>query len=194
MGPAGPAHGDAGEGFGDEEAIPGVDDPGALGFEMECADGRAGELGELDGARLGAIDGSARTVGGEDGGRAALDDLLEAEEAVAAAGGAGAARGMETEELEGAGDELAVEALADDDGGVGAAEVEGAGEHALMPEAEYLGGCAIAFGEGNRAVFGEDFKAPGAADGRQQRPDEAGHEGEDETLAKSERRTRLVGH
>src|SRR5579859_6030936 len=71
---------DAGEWFGNEEAIPGTHHPCALRLQMEDADGRGGELGELDGAHLGLVDGAAGAVGGEDGGAATLDYALEPEQ------------------------------------------------------------------------------------------------------------------
>ena len=81
MGPACPTDDDAREGAGHEEAVPGVHDPGVFGLEMKCADGCAGELRQLDGAHLGAVDGTARAVGGEDGGAvAAVDEGLEPEQ------------------------------------------------------------------------------------------------------------------
>jgi hypothetical protein len=96
----------------------------------------------------------------------------------AAAARARAADGAVAEELQGAGDEFAVEALADEDGGVGAAEVEGAGEDALVPEAvDFAAGGEAVEGWGY-AFFGEDFKAPSAAYGHQERPDEARDDGE----------------
>ena len=70
--------------------------------------------------------------------RAGLDHVLEAQQSLARAAGAGAAHGVEAEELEDAGDQLAVKALADENDGAGAAEVDRAGQHALMPEAEDL--------------------------------------------------------
>ena len=98
--------------------------------------------GEPDGTHLGLVDGAARAVGGEDGGMAGFDCLLEAEQAFASAARAGAAHGSVAEEIEGAGDEFAVEALADDDGCAGATEVKGAGQNALVPEAVDLGSCS----------------------------------------------------
>jgi hypothetical protein len=80
--------------------------------------------------------------------------------------------------LQGAGDQFAVEALANEDGGVGAAVVEGAGEHALVPEAVDFARRGEAVEGGSDAFFCQDFKAPGAADGHQQRPDQAGDDGE----------------
>jgi len=80
------------------------------------------------------IDGAERAVGSEDGGAAGLDDARQAEQPLARAARAGAAHGIEAEQFEDAGDEFAVEALTDEDYGVGAAEVDRAGQHALMPE------------------------------------------------------------
>ena len=186
VGPSRPTDHDARERLGHQEAIPGTHGPGALGLQMKGADGRAGHLRELDGAHLGAIDGTARAVGGEDGGMAALDHLLESQQAFARAAGAGAAHGVKAEELEDARDQFAVEALADEDGGVGAAEVEGAGKHALVPEAEDLRARAFAEGKRRDALLGDDFKAPGAAHEPEQRPNQARNHGQHEALAEGE--------
>lgn len=194
VGPLAPAYGDAGEGLGDLEAVPGASGPGVLGFEVEAADGGLADLGELDGAGLGLVDGAARAVGGEDGGGSLFEDVAESDQAFAASAGAGAADGAVAEALEGASDELAVKGLADEDGGVGAAEVEGAGEDALMPEAVDFTRRGEAVEGWGDAVFGEDFKTPGAAEGLEENPDEAGDDGEGEALGDGEGPLARLGH
>ncbi len=67
------------------------------GFKVKGADGRAGHLRQLDRTHLGAVDGSARTVGGKDGRLAAFDHLRKAQQLLARAAAAGAAHGMEAE-------------------------------------------------------------------------------------------------
>src|ERR1700677_842259 len=111
---------------------------------MKSADARAGEGGEADGAGLGSVDRAARTVSREDGGMAGFDDRLEAEEGLLSSARAGTAHGLVTEELESARDQFAVEALADDDRGAGAAEIKRTGQDALVPEAKNLGACSSA--------------------------------------------------
>ena len=150
--------------------------------------------GELDGAQLGAKDRAARTVGGEDRGAAGFNDLLEAKQRLLAAARAGAAHGSVSEELKSARDELAVEALADDDGRAGAAEVKRAGQNTLMPEAEDLGGCSGAAGKRRCAFFGDGFKAPSAANEREQRPDETRNNGQQDALAEGKLLAGCVGH
>ena len=89
---------------------------------------------------------------------------------------------METEELEGAGDKFAVEALADEDGGSRLAKVIGAGEYALVPEAVDFsaGGEAV---EGRRdARFRYDFKAPRAAYDHEQGPGDSWDDGQGQAL------------
>src|ERR1700758_2784164 len=61
--PLRPADADAGERLGYQKAVPGFHDPGTLGLEMKGADGRAGELRQLDGTHLGLINGAERAVG-----------------------------------------------------------------------------------------------------------------------------------
>src|ERR1700722_19557288 len=73
-----PAHDDPRERLGDEKAIPGIDDPRSLGLQMKSADGRTRNLRQLDGAHLGFVDGTARSVGSKDGWDVALEHTLEA--------------------------------------------------------------------------------------------------------------------
>lgn len=153
---------------------------------MKCADARAGDSGQLDGAKFRAINRAARAVSGEDSRVAGFDDLLEAKQAFARAARAGAADGFVSEELKRAGDKLAVEALADDDGCACSAEVESAGKDTLVPEAEDFGGGSGAEGKRCCSLFGDGFKAPGAADDRKHRPDEAGNDGQGDALPKGE--------
>ncbi len=115
--------------------------------------------GQLDGAHLGLVDGAARAVGGEDGGAAGFDDVGQAEQPLARAAGAGAAHGVEAKHLENAGDQFAVEALADEDDGAGVAEVDRAGQHALVPEAEDIRRGPLAEDGGRDAFRGEDFES-----------------------------------
>lgn len=158
-----PTDDDARKGLGDEETVPGVEGPFFLGQEVEGADGFGGHLGEFYGAYFGLVDGPAWTVGGEDDGLALLEDALEGEQAGGSATGAGAADAVVAEEAEGAGDELSVKALADDDGAVKFAEVPGAEEGALVPEAEDAPGGR---GGGDGSFFRDDLKAQGDADER----------------------------
>src|SRR6185437_9610928 len=74
---------------------------------------------------------------------------------------------------EDASDEFAIEAAADEDGCTGAAEVDGARQHALVPEAVNFCTGAFAKGESDGALFGDGLKTPGAAEDCDQRPDDA---------------------
>ena len=119
---------------------------------------------------------------------------FEPQQAFARAARAGAARSVKAEELERARDQLAVEAAAHDDGGVGAAEVERAGEHALVPEAEDFRARAFAEGKRRGAVLGDDFEAPSAADEPEQCPHQAWRHGQNEALAEGEPGAGFGGH
>src|SRR5580692_11515455 len=114
---------------------------------------------------------------------AGFDCLLETEQGFLSAARAGTADGLVSEELKGARDQFAVEALADDDGCAGATEIKCAGQNALVPEAEDFCACASAKGKRCGAKFGNGFKAPGATDEREQSPDEARDHGQDDPLA-----------
>ena len=135
-----PGDGDAGEGFGDEEAVPGAELPRAMGMDVAGADGGVDELGELGDAGLGdhgrtsgAVGGDGTVVSGEVG-------ALEIAQAGSAVAGAGAADGEKAHVPCGAGDKLAVEALADEEGEAVIAEGPYAGEQAAMPEGVDGGG------------------------------------------------------
>jgi len=103
---------------------------------MECADGCSGELRQLDGAHLGAVDGAARAVGGEDGGVAASMTDLSPSNPSRAPRELEPRTARKVNRLRMRVIKFAVEALADEDGGAGTAVVDGARQHALVPEAE----------------------------------------------------------
>lgn len=133
----GPGEEDARPGFGDEEAVPGAELPGAQGEGVEGADaGGLDELGELGGTGLGDHGGAARAVGGHGADVAGGVGVREVAETGGAGAGGRAADGEEAEPLHGAGDEFAVEGLADEDGDALVAEAVGAGEERAVPEDE----------------------------------------------------------
>src|ERR1700722_11638487 len=117
---------------------------------------------------------------------AGFDCLLETEQGFLSAARAGTADGLVSEELEGARDQFAVEALADDDGCAGATEIKRAGQDALVPEAKDFGSCSSAEGERRCAKFGDGLETPGATDDREQSPNEARDHGQDDPLAQRE--------
>ena len=192
--PARPTDGDARERHGHEESIPGMQRQGAARLQMKRSDARAGESGELDGARLGAKNRAARAVGGQDRGTAGFDDALEAEQPFPCAARAGTAHCLVSEELESASDELAVEALADDDRRAGAAEVKRAGQNTLVPEAEDFSRCSGAEGKRRGSFFGDGFEAPGSADDREQRANEARNYSQRDALTERKLFAGCVGH
>jgi hypothetical protein len=95
----------------------GVDELGELGDTGLCHLGRAS----------GAVGSDGAVVAGEVG-------ALEVAEAWSSIAGAGAADGEEAHVLGGAGDQLAVKALADEEGKAVVAEGPYAGEQAAVPE------------------------------------------------------------
>ena len=126
--PGGPSDGDPGEGLGNEKAVPGTQLPGAFREDVEGADGAVDELGELGDARLGHHCGAAGTVGGNGAVVAGEIGAVDVPQARGYRPGAGASDGDETEAFDGAGDEFAVEAAADEDGDAEVAEAPGAGK------------------------------------------------------------------
>ena len=171
----GPGDKDAGEGFWDEEAVPGAELPGAVGEGVEGTDLRGvDDLCELGGAGLGYPGGTAWAVGGDGADVALVVGTGETSEAGGSGAGGGAADGAEAEALDGTGDELAVEGLADEDGDVPVAEAVGADEERAVPEDEDGGaGQLIA---GDCSWIGYVFVAEGGAE----QTDESGRERRDE--------------
>ncbi len=112
--------------------------------------------------------------------------MPESKERLRCAARAGTAHGFVSEELECAGDELAVETLADDDGRAGATEIKRAGQHALMPETEDLGAGAHTKGKRRGTQLGDGLKAPGAAHDGKQGPNKARDKSQQEALAERE--------
>ena len=165
-----------------------------FGLEVKGADGRAGHLRQLDGTHLGLIDGAERSVGGEDGGAAGFDDVGQAEQPLARAAAAGTAHGIEAKDFENAGNQLAVEALADEDHGAGVAEVDRAGQYALVPEAVDVGRGLLARDGGGDAFRGEDLETPGKAGEPDQRRDDARDDGQDQALDEGEAGMGFGGH
>ena len=120
-----PSDGDAREGFGDEEAIPGAELPGAVGVNVTGVDHRVDELGEVGDAGFGHHGGTPGAVGRDGTVVSGEIGALEVAEAGSTVAGAGAADGEEAHVLGGTGDELAVEALADEE------------SKAMVPEGPY---------------------------------------------------------
>lgn len=129
-----PADGNARERLGDKEAVPGTKLPGAFRMGVEDDNFPVDEAGQLRGAGFGDLCRAARTVGG-DGAEVTVEiRTLQVAEADAAVTRAGAANGDEAETLDSTGDELAVEALADENGDTAVAKVPHTGEQTTVPE------------------------------------------------------------
>ena len=105
-----------------------------MGVDVAGADVRVDELGELGDSRLGYQGGTSGAVGGDGTVVSGEVGALEVAEAGSAVAGAGAANSDETKPLDGAGDEFAVEAAADEDGEAVVAESPCAGEQTAVPE------------------------------------------------------------
>jgi hypothetical protein len=136
--------------------------PGAVGMDVTGIDRGVDELSELGDAGLGfhgrasgAVGGNGTVVSGEVG-------ALEVAQAGGAVAGAGAANGEKTHVLGGAGDQLAVEALADEEGEAVIAEGPYAGEQAAVPEGVDGGGRDVEADGG--AGFADVFVAESGTD------------------------------
>ena len=134
-----PGDGDAREGLGDEEAVPGTELPGAVGMNVTGVDHGVDELGELGDAGLGYHGWASGAVGSDGTVVSSEIGALEVAETRGAVAGAGTADGEKAHVLCGAGDELAVEALADEEGKAVVAEGPYADEQAAVPEGVHGG-------------------------------------------------------
>jgi len=130
----GPGDGDAGEGFGDEEAVPGVGLPCAVRVDVEGPNGATDKFGQLDDSGFSHLSRAARAVGGDGAVVASQVGTLQVAQASGAVARTRAADGDEAEPLDGAGDQFSVEAAADEDGDAMVAESPCRGEQAAMPE------------------------------------------------------------
>ncbi len=83
---------------------------------------------------LATMAGAARAVGGEGAVQTLVEGALHVAQSRCSAARAGATDGVEAEACNGAGDKLAVEALADEDGDTHVAETPRAGQQRPMPE------------------------------------------------------------
>ena len=160
-GRARPGDGDAREGFGDEEAIPGAELPGAVGMNVTGIYRGVDELGELGDAGLGYHGRASGAVGGDGTVVPVEVGALEVAQAGGAVAGAGTADGEKAHVLRGTGDQLPVEAAADEEGKAVVAEGPYAGEQAAVPEGVDGGGWDIE-ADGS-AGFADVFVAEGGA-------------------------------
>jgi len=176
----GPGDGNAGEGFGDEEAVPGANLPGAVRMCVEGGDGGVGELGQLSDTGFGDHGGTARAVGSDGAVVASEVGAMKAAQASGAIARAGAADGDEAKALDRAGDEFAIEASADEDGDASIAKAPGTGEQAAVPEGvdDGRGGDVAGYGAGVADVSVAEGDAE-TADGHAR---QAGDDGEGEAL------------
>lgn len=173
----GPRYGDAGKRLGDEEAVPGVGLPGAVGVDVEGSDGAADEPGQLGYTGFGDLGGASGAVGGDgtvvSGGVSALQ-IAQTGGAVARAG---ATDSDEAESLDGTGDQFAVEAPADQNRDATIAESPRRCEQAAVPEGIDGGRRGVVAGQGAGVadVFVAQRDAEAADDGaRKARNDSEG--------------------
>ena len=129
-----PCDGDAGEGFGDDEAVPGAKYPSAMRMEIDGAYRSVDQRGELGDTGLGLLRGASRTVGGDGDVVAIKVCALQVAQADGSVARAGTTNGNEAEAFYCTGDEFAVEAAADEDVEIALTESPCAGEQTAMPD------------------------------------------------------------
>ena len=143
---------------------------------------RTDGVGEQGGAGFGDVDGAARAVGGDGAAVAFGVGLLHVAQADSTAARAGAANGKEAKQLQGARDQFAVEAGADENRDLQIAETVRAGDHAAVPEGEDGGaGDEVA---GRDAGVGAVFVAQRQAEQTDEQRSDRRHDGDGEALGK----------
>jgi hypothetical protein len=130
------AHQDAGKRFGDDQTIPGVQDPGAIDGHMKCAQRNAGRSGEGDRAGLYFAARAAWAVECEGYGPTFLQGAAQAEQGADGVAGAGAFDGDESEFADDASHVFAVVAVAAHHADADVAADVGCGNHAGVPEGD----------------------------------------------------------
>ena len=179
-GVGGPGDDYGGEGFGDEEAVPGFELPRAQGVEVEGACVACGALGEQGEAGFGDVDGPAWSVSGKGGEVSRFDGGLKLQEGDSTSAGGRASNGGEAEEFDRACDELTVEGLGDEDGDIHVAEAVRCHQQRAMPEAEDAGGRSEV--SGCDAGVAHVAEAQGAAQQSDKRAGYRRHSGKKQSL------------
>src|SRR5438874_8359077 len=111
-----PGDSDTAEGFGDEEAVPGTQHPGALRLQMKCANVGPDSICERSHTRFGDHVWTAWPIGSEGADVAIAVGGLHGKQTNCSATGARAPHRLEAETFDGACDQLAIEGLRDKDG------------------------------------------------------------------------------
>lgn len=180
----GPGDSDTREGLGDEEAVPGTGFPGAVRMDVEGSDGGIDELGQLDDAGFGDHGRASGAVGGDGAVVAGKVGTLQVAQAGSAITGTGAADSDEAEALDGAGDQFAVEAAADEDGHAMVAKAPRRGQQAAVPKGIDRGWRHVIAGKS--AGVGDVFVAKGNPKAADNGARDARNDGEDDALLQGE--------
>src|SRR5689334_10515444 len=104
---------DAAERFGDEEAIPRTQYPGALRLQVKCSDVSFNTIGKSRYTGLSDHVWTTRPIGGEGADMAIAVSGLHGKKANCSAAGAGTSYCLEAETFDGARNQLAIEGLRD---------------------------------------------------------------------------------
>ena len=161
---------------------------------MKCPDGRACHLCQFDRPQFCLINRPARSIRGEDRGPSRLDDVGQAEKAFARTTGTRTAHGIEAKHPENPCNELAVEALADQDHSAGPAKIKCAGKNALMPKAVDLRSGLFSLSYRDHAGFAGHVEAPRSANHAEQSPHNARNDGQHDALTNGEFGARFGSH
>jgi hypothetical protein len=139
---------DPGERLGNQKAIPGTEFPGAFRVDIEGSHGGVNEFGELRDTRFGHHRGAARAIRRDGAVAAGKISALKVSKANGTILGAGAANGDEAEAFDGASDQFAVEAAADENGDAVITKPPGTREQTTVPEGVDSGWWRVVTGYG----------------------------------------------
>ena len=157
---------------------------------VEDPDGVAGYLGELDRSRLDLVDGSARAVRGKHRPMAAFHCLRQCPQPAPSGAAAGPARGPKAEPFDGARDQFAVKALADQHRRTEpAVKIAGAGNKTAVPETPHL---ESRWFRRLGARFQHGFVAQGTIQQAQEQSHQARDNGNGDPLAVAEALVRVL--
>jgi len=168
-----------------DEAVPGVEDPGALNGNVECAHGNAGKNATGDWAGLNFVARAAGTVEAEGDCPALPQGAAQAEQGAHGVAAAGAFDGDESEFVDDASHVFAVVAVTAHHADSAIAKKVSRGDDAGVPEIED----ERALGDGVlRAIFAGDADAQGGTDEADEPVSEENDDAQDDALAEAEAR------
>ena len=177
------AHQNARKRFRDNEAVPGVENPGVFDCDVERAQGNAGRARQRDRAGLYLVARAARAVDAEGDGPALLQGAAQAEQGAHGVAATGAFDGDEAESVDDTSHVFAVVAVAAHHADAGVAEEVSGGNDDGVPEIEDQRPLADAL---LRALFARDAHAQRRSDETDEPVSSGDDDAQDYSLAEGE--------